>query len=324
MSEHEDSPLGFLAREGYFLKKIFSSLSAHKLIEKRPAFYLFTSRTFLFRICIADPYSWEYSCKHKFEGSIDDFLCARFGFTHAVTQKIFSKQLLGEVVSLPEDFDRITSIFYQHLDLLNNAVAKSRGVYRDYISSLPLFSGNKPILVDVGYSGTIQKLLTRLLGHDTLGLYFITTAQGIYKQNGTTAQIHSVFKDKVKMGGGYAMLDKSLFLESLLTAPNGQLIDMYKLSNPLLEKEVFRPVFGRVSYTQANFEELEAVFRGVCEAVVHFFQTGVRFSKVQIEEMYEVYTSSPQMIPSVLRPLFDVDDAISGNKNVKPLQLFGL
>lgn len=322
--ENSDSPIVFLAREGYFLKEIYEELTENQLIDNQESVYLLASRTFLFRICIADPFSWEYSCKHKFEGTIDALMSARFGFPHAVTKTIFSNDILNKTISLPADYAHLTTIFYKHLDVLNSAVATSRGNYRDYIGSLNVLSGGAPIFVDVGYSGTIQKLLTRLIGKNTLGLYFITTKQGEYSIGKSKATMTPVFKNGVQMGDGYPMLDRSLFLESLLTSPDGQFLDIHKLCNPLLKNEAFKPVYGRVSYAQANSEDLSAVFGGVKTAVSHYFRTGVRFSRTDIETLYETFTTSPHMIPCAMRPLFDVDDAISGNKNVNPLQLFGI
>ncbi len=319
-----DSPIMFLAREGYFLQKIYQNLQSNNLLPSSKSIYLLASRTFLFRITISDPYSWEFSCKHNFEGTFDQFLCARFGFTHADNTTIFSEDILEQSLSLPQDFDKLTTLFYKYIDELDDAVRDSRANYKDYLASLGLYSDNEPVLVDVGYSGTIQKLLTRLIGKNTTGLYFITTKSGKYNIANNLATMQPVFKDNVKMGDGYHMLDKSLFLEALLTSPNGQFIDIHKLQNPLQKQESFLPVYGRVSYTQANFEELQSFFNGAIEAVKHNFEHKVRFSVDEIERLYRLYTTQPNMIPNLVRPLFDVDDAISGNSNVNPLQLFGV
>ena len=310
----------FLAREGYFFSSVYSKLGAKDLIAQNSFDYFLASRTFLFRICIADPSTWQYSLKHNFEGTLDRLLVARFGFTHNVALEIFTEDELAQKYSLPDDFDEITTLFSTKLLALSCAVAKSRSSYFDYIRSLSLPRDKKLILVDIGYSGTIQKLLTHLLGQHTHGLYFITTKAGEYDVNGKQATMEFVFKDRVKMGEGYQMLDKSLFLESLLTSPNGQFVDIEKSVLP--GPETFVNYYGRQSYTQANFAELEMIFEGASDAIVSNLKHGIRFTVEEIERLYEQYTASSKFIPSAVRPLFDVDDAISGNGNVNPLNLF--
>lgn len=320
LEQYPDSPVLFLAREGYLFSKAYESLASNDLIRRHPFHYLLASRTFLFRICIADPSTWELSLKHNFEGSLDKLLVARFGFSHYIVSKIFSEQELAETYSLPDDFEKLTSVFFTHLDKLSKAVGQSRSTYIDYIRELELPRDKPLILVDVGYSGTIQKLLTHLLGQNTVGVYFITTKKGEYKIHNRTAIMESVFKDNVKMGGGYYMLDKSLFLEALLTSPNGQFVDIQK--NTTSDAERFNVFYGRRSYTQSNFLELDSVFSGAMEAINTYRSHNIRFSKQEIEHLYQQYTTNAKFIPSVARPLFDVDDAISGNGNVNPLQLF--
>ncbi|GBL04162.1 HAD family hydrolase [Glaciecola sp. KUL10] len=315
-----DAHILFLAREGYFFNDVYSKLISHNLIAQNTYDYFLASRTFLFRICIADPSTWEFSLKHNFEGTLDRLLVARFGFTHHVALEIFTEDELAKEYSLPNDFEEITTLFSMKLAALSKAVAKSRSSYFDYIRSLSLPRDKKLILVDVGYSGTIQKLLTHLLGQSTHGLYFITTKAGDYNYHGKTATMECVFKDRVKMGDGYHMLDKSLFLEALLTSPNGQFVDIEKSSIPGAAQ--FIKFYGRHSYTQANFAELEMIFNGATDAVVSYLKNGVRFTLDEIEHLYKHYTTKSQFIPAAVRPLFDVDDAISGNGNVNPLNLF--
>lgn len=320
LKRNPDAHILFLAREGYFFSNVYARLVSNDLIAQNTHDYLLASRTFLFRICIADPSTWEFSLKHNFEGTLDRLLVARFGFTHHVALEIFNEDELAQTYSLPDDYEAITTLFSMKLAALSSAVAKSRSSYFDYVRSLSLPRNKKLILVDVGYSGTIQKLLTHLLGQHTHGLYFITTKSGEYEMSGKKATMECVFKDGVKMGEGYYMLDKSLFLESLLTSPNGQFVDIEKSVLP--GEERFVEFYGRHSYTQANFAELEMVFEGASKAVMNFAKQGIRFTVEEIETLYEQYTRSSKFIPSVVRPLFDVDDAISGNGNVNPLNLF--
>lgn len=312
--------LCFLAREGYLFEKSYQSLCANQLINKSDSAYVYASRTFLFRISIGDRYTWQWSLGHGFEGRFQKLLTARFGFTLEQINTVFSDDELAQEVSLPEQTKTVEILLENHLAKLSALVAQSRTNYLDYLQSLGLTAESRPLFLDVGYSGTIQKLITRLLSVNTSGLYFITTASGDYPVNGYIASMQNVFKSGVKMGDGYTMLDRSLFLESLLTSPNGQFIDIRKnrIDNS------FNFMFGRKAYAQSHFHELSIVHDGAVDAVVTAFKHNIRYSIIEVEALYEQFARKRNMIPRAAWPLFDVDDAISGNGNVDPLSFFGL
>ncbi|GGO63575.1 HAD family hydrolase [Bowmanella pacifica] len=312
----------FLAREGYFFERVYQDLVASGLLPSYPACYLNVSRTFLFRISIADPYTWQWSLYHKFKGTLADLLVGRFGFTLSQLVQLFSEKELADIYELPAQGGELEVVLSEHLAALKSMVQDSRNAYIDYLQSLGVVGDDVPLMVDVGYSGTIQKLLTRLLQCPTRGLYFITTQDGTHDIDGYPADIRSVFKTGVRMGDGYLMLDRSLFLESLLTAPNGQFVELGRMSE--LADPRFHFFYGRQARTQSHFHDLQEVFAGAQEAIEHFFRHQVRFSVEEIESMYEQYVTKRNLLPRAVCPLFDVDDVISGNGNVNPLQLFGV
>lgn len=312
--------IGFLAREGFLFEKIYSRLANLKLIDDIKREYVLASRSFLFRISIGDPYTWKWSLGHGFEGSLEKLLVSRFGFTSEQVALIFAEKDLFSEWELPSQVSELEKVLLPYLPKLQLSVKSSRDTYVEYLESLDMVSESKVLLLDVGYSGTIQKLLTRLLNKDTSGLYFITTKAGDYEIDGKVASMDFVFKSDVKMGEGYLMLDRSLFLEALLTSPKGQFVDIRKSS----VSGEFDFYYSRNAYTQQNIHELECIFDGAIEAVLEMSKNGVRYSRAEIEELYQRFTSKRNMLPSSTWPLFDVDDAISGNGNVDPLIFFGL
>ncbi|WP_416305706.1 HAD family hydrolase [Neptunicella sp. SCSIO 80796] len=318
-----DNPrLLFLAREGYFFDRVYNGLVEKQLIPTLDNDYLYVSRTFLFRINIADIYTWQWSLTHKFKGTLQKLLTGRFGFHFEQIADVFSQTELSTEWILPEQEEELRGVLKKHLPELDALVLSSRNAYFDYLRSLN-FTGSQPLIfLDVGYSGTIQKLLTHMLEQNTEGFYFIATNPGKHKIGNQRATMHWAFKQKVRMGDGYTMLDRSLFLESLLTAPDGQLIDLVKKSE--FDAQPFEFLFGWQAYTQRNFHELDRVMQGAEAAVFHMFRNDIRYSVQEIETLYEQYTSRRNLLPRVAWPLFDVDDAISGHGNVNPLQLFGM
>ncbi|TPV55117.1 HAD family hydrolase [Aestuariibacter sp. GS-14] len=305
-----------LAREGYLLK---AALQAY--LPDLQCHYLLVSRTFLFRILLSDEQSWPYSLGHAFEGELLKFFVSRFGFTHEQAVSFLKDNEIKQTVSLPEDASKIEDIFRRESSAIESIIKDSRSLYLSYLSDIGLTSQtlNNALLLDVGYSGTIQKLLSILLSSHSHGMYFITTDSDNSKAGNYTARLNYVFKDKVKMGNGYTLLDRSMFLESLFTSPDGQFLDLL-----VSHDGSYIPCYGKRNYTQHHFDKLNLVFQGVLDAIKHYRSNNIDFSVDEIESLYALYVSKRHLLPSVSWPLFEFDDAISGFGNVNSLQFFGM
>jgi len=307
-----------LAREGYILQK-----GLHVVNSELQPTYLYASRTFLFRISLSHKDSWEFSLGHGFEGKLGDFFVSRFGFTFEQVKQFVDQDKLDDEVTIPEDREQIETILTSQSDIIEAIIKPTRSAYIKYLATIGLTSDTaaQSLFLDVGYSGTIQKLLSILLKSNTNGYYFITTDSSKTQAGDFTANLNYVFKDKVKMGGGYFMLDRSMFLESLFTSPDGQFIDI--MESPVSSDD-FHFCFGKRNYTQHHFEKLNLIFEGALNAIAQFKEHGITFDISEIEFLYEQYVSKRNMLPSASWPLFEFDDAISGFGNVNSMQFFGI
>jgi len=302
-----------LAREGYVFDKIFDSF-----VDLPSSRYLKVSRALLFRITIDDERCLEYSLKPKFSGSFEDLLIHRFGFSKKNLVTVLSEIDLIKTFSLPRDYDDVVSLIGHYGSALAESVSESKAAYLEYLESIE-FKDN-PLVLDLGYNGTIQKLLTLLTSQNTSGLYFIASDPGVKAVYKSNAKMSGVFAEDVQMGDGCLMLDRSMFLESLLTAPEGQLKDIRK--NPITGE--FEFFYGKRANTQKHFHELEQVFEGAIEHVKHCFKHDISYSKEEIHHLFNQFVTKRSVFPAITWKLFEIDDAVSGNGNVDPLAFFGL
>jgi len=306
-----------LAREGYVIEKAYDIVNSEYVASS----YLNVSRTFLFRITCDIEESWKYSVKHSYKGTLGDFFKSRFAFSKENVEEFLDSGDLEKVISLPEDFEYVCRILKANQESIRRVTSPTRDVYLNYLDSVGLTDSSiTPVLLDVGYSGTIQKLLTLLLKKDTSGIYMITTKSGQIVVDDHVASINHVFKTDVKMGGGYMMLDRSMFLESLLTAPNGQFVDIIQNIN----NDRFHFCYGKQTYTQENFTDLATVQDGALSCVEDCIKHNVHYSVEEIEKLFETFVTHRNLLPRATWPLFVLDDAISGEGNLNPLSFFGL
>ncbi|WP_196137738.1 HAD family hydrolase [Aliikangiella sp. G2MR2-5] len=316
--EHE---IFCLAREGYFFKKIIDQLKSEELIdEKVKAKYLTVSRAALFRFCVADANTWAYSLSPKFKGSFSSLLHFRYAISEQDVNAIVSAQDQEVEIVLPDDMFIAEELLRKYQAQFQEVVKKSLNAYKSYLEDIGFMGSNSPVVLDIGYSGTIQKLLCHMTSKDISGFYFIASKPGVHAIGDCKATMKGLFHEGIKIGDGHIMLDRSLFIESLLTAPNGQLIDVE--FNHLPDGEKYNFYYGAQASTQKNFFLLESVMKGAIKAVIENFRFNVRFNAQELDHIFEPYVTKPLVMPGGVKHLFEIDDAISGNGNISSKQLF--
>ncbi|WP_417329142.1 hypothetical protein [Halomonas cupida] len=309
-----------LAREGWLIHKLLTRLESEGLVEfDHSPIYLKVSRTLLFRAMVGEPDIWPLAMKGSFSGSVLELLMKRFGFQMHEVFACLPPELLNFTLQLPEDAEKVSEWLEPHAERLNEQVKYTRLALKEYFSRSGLYDRDlMPLMLDLGYSGTIQKLCTKLLERDTDGLYFIATQAGKTEVNGHTATLKGVFREGVEWKEGYTMLERSLYFECLMTAPHGQVVDILETNDGNL---IFS--HGREASSQRYYQDLEAILDGAIDAVVDAMHKDIFYTTKEVEDLFEVFSTRPGALPQASWHLFTADDDISGNGMVNPLQIFG-
>lgn len=274
----------------------------------------------LFRSQLGSEYGWELALSNKFEGTVLELVMKRFGLQFQEAYSTLPSELLGFKCSLPEDAKKVTDWFLPHNERLREFTASTREALEAYLVQCDLTgSAPTPLMLDLGYAGTIQKLLTKITSKNTSGAYFIATNSGVHIVGEYRAEIEGVFKQDIQWSEGYLMLERSLLLESLMTAPHGQVVDVRLRTDG--EIDFF---YGRTAAPQRFYQDLEAVIAGAVDGVAHGFRAGTEYTIEEIESLYTAYATSPSALPGGVRHLFSLDDDFSGGGVINPLELFGL
>ncbi|MGY5449822.1 HAD family hydrolase [Agarivorans sp. MS3-6] len=313
-------PFYFLAREGYFLHNIYNRYQ-QALGMPDNGQYLLASRSFMFRLLLDDERSYEFSLKGEFTGTFYELLRSRFMISNSTIQRHFDQKVQTTIISLPDDDSKVRQLLLSQAKHLAEIVAPTKTAYLAYLNSLGLNAPSVLHIVDLGYSGTIQKLMSLLLEKPVTGHYLISSKPGMTTFHGQENIMKGYLKQSVTMGDGYVPLDRSMFLEALLTSPNGQFQDV-RLSE--LPGRDFDFYYGRKVNAQKHIHELEQVMAGVVDYVVHAAKHNIGFSQEEVESSLIQHMVKPHMIPRALWHLFAIDDDVAGNGTVDPLQFFGL
>lgn len=309
-----------LAREGWVFYKLIKHLQDCDLMDlQHEPLYLKVSRTVLFRSQLGSELGWKLGLTNKFEGTVLDLMIKRFGLKLYEAYNALPAELLGFDLKLPEDAEKVKSWLNPHSLRLAEVVAPTRLALEGYLVNVGLTDGPKPLMLDLGYAGTIQKILTEMIGRDTSGLYFIATDAGDTKVEDHIASMSGVFRENTKWQEGYVMLEKSLLLESLMTAPHGSVVDLRIRTDGDIDF-----FYGRTAAPQRFYQDLDAVLEGAIKGVEESLRFNVEYSIEEIESMYAAFATPPSAIPRAVRHLFSIDDDFSGGGEINPMLLFGL
>lgn len=311
--------LRFLAREGYVLERAFTHLKEKKLIKEVDSNYLLCSRTLLFKIALIQKKNWSAVLNHHFKGCIGDLLAARFQFSdkeiqHLIAESGFNNQEQNRTFTLPDEKNLIIDFFTRCESSIKLLISDKHESYIKYLSSVGFGDKGTEHLVDIGYSGTIQKLLTEIAGCKTVGHYFMTTSNA---RRTTRASFLGHISSNLNFGDGCDLLDRSLFIEAILTAPHGQVIDVQSCNG---NSVTF--FFGATTGAQHSYDKIEHIIDGAISYAAKAIAEDSTMDFAELNDYYSKFVANLSIFPKNLHSLFEIDDNISGLGILNPIDFF--
>lgn len=212
----------FLSREGHLLFQAFT-----KLQRASPSFaclggcYLLTSRRASGTASLHSASDLPRLLSGDYNGTLGELLRARLGepATNAI-EAVIGGQMLSSHVYLPEMRQTALQWMAPAMNELLAVAKRERDSYQDYWLQT---CGDVPSMVaDLGYSGSIQASLARMMGRNLDGGYFALSARAKEGLEGQWAAArHHDGRDGTKDVDSI-ILRHDLLLESMLTAPHPQ------------------------------------------------------------------------------------------------------
>lgn len=285
----------FLARDGYFLQSLYKFVTELLNVETLPSDYFYASRRAVTVASVSEISHTDDILKLNFNGTLKQFFNVRFGLDLGDDTKI----------SLPhESFGFVKKFIERHAEKILSCVAVEQDNYKKYIATL---GGNfdNVGLADMGYSGTIQYHLQRLMGKKFTGYYFATTAKNLFgseandRMRGCFAENDDYQKTKS------AVYKYHLLFESILTAPDAQLQHFDTTG---------KPVFGEPEAGQIHFKDVLEINEGIkdfCRDVLEIFGDiilRVPIDKDFVDAWVSSFVRDVFIVPENLRTVFEFDD----------------
>jgi hypothetical protein len=311
--------LWLLSREGYFLRQALMVLKNDCGLKNLELEYVYVSRTLLFKLALLDERLWEITLEHSYRGTILSFFQNRYGFNRNEIGAISTSLREGgcdytQFISLPNDKDKMLGLISKSKESFELSVLQTKSHYLEYLKSIEFNNQDVKHMVDIGYSGTIQKLLSKLTGARSVGHYFFTTAKAA---NEAGLEFIGHILENVSSESNRNLIDRSLFIEAILTAPHGQV------------KSIIRNVDGGIKFVygpetaaQQNFRILQNIFNGAIDYAQETIHNDEIMSVPDLEFYYSRFVNTPALFPESVRGILDLDDTISGFGIVNPIRFF--
>lgn len=261
--------LYFLSREGQILKEVYD-LWTEGTTDAIPSNYLILSRRAITVPMISSFNDiLEIARTRYFSNHITNFIEERYGLTLSETEcSAFVQQKIlptNQLISVEnKEIDHLLPIL-QALkgQILDNAKYERPGLLA-YLNNAGLDNASSPAIVDIGYAGTIQGRLNRLLNKAIHGYYLVTeeNAKKVSSQHGVIAE--GCFSHHTNPTKNVPLiLRESFSLEKLLSSDDAQIV-RYHLNKTGQINPEFRELAQEELQTKAIRAEIQ---RGIMEFV---------------------------------------------------------
>lgn len=213
----ELNQLVFFARDGYFLLEDYNYLVNLKAVKNKfPTIYLPISRRLIMIAAIQDENSLREAMVLPYIGRWEDYLQDRFDII--ISPIDIHKE---EQINASSDETVICDWLEPYKNELQNEIIEERINFQKLLGSLNI--SKKAAVIDVGFYGSIQYYLNKLMHQDLNGFYFSADLSSD-NRCASNNKMYACFQNQEDVKATSCNIHKqSLVLESFLTAPYGMI-----------------------------------------------------------------------------------------------------
>lgn len=297
--QKDDSLLLFVTREGYVLKTMYEIYCKSLGFNPQKNSLFYASRSATTAASISTKNDLSYVLKREYIGSLGEFLNSRLNYDISEDKDLFDLN-----ISFPEDSKKVMCLLEPYIDNIieNSNIQKS--AYIEYVNQVRC-NNEKLTVVDIGYRGTIQYSLSKILDEPVNGLYMFSDDKHFNKKkNNKYKSLRKAADD-----GNQPIFENLFFLEAVMQVPYGQLQKMSTNAGKII------PIFN----TDSNFSE--SITKTQRESL-EFIQWIASWKKILGSELKLDFTLSEKIwilllkfnyLPKEILDSFWLSDNFSGN-----------
>lgn len=226
VSEEGIKHLVLLGRDGYFLKEDFEYLEKLLGESKASVYYLETSRQILMCTCMESEADFLDYVRFPYRGCVCDYVEDRFGIALGGEDKL---KYGGKLINAAQDYRMLIDLLQPYMEKVKETIRNSKEHYWQYLQGFirPDQWGDGSVsVVDLGYYGTNQYYLSRIMKQNLKGYYMMADLS----ESNTNCRINEMeacaCDPVIRTSENMHVYRKDLILESFLTSPAGMIKGM--------------------------------------------------------------------------------------------------
>lgn len=290
----------FLSREGYLLQKLYQIYVRAEKHTENPNCYFLASRRATGTASIRNKQDIINALDDYYHGPLSNLLRTRLGI-----------EAIGgdEIVEMSRDIGHVVDLLENVLDDYFQETQSQRERYTNYCMKVLTNTPEPPKVIDLGYSGSIQYYLSKLLGKKIEGFYLFT--ENRQKPPKLNCKFRGMFSRKLDGDSG-RLAQNTLYLESILSAPYGQLLRFDWEDD---SHQTVVPVYGEADPIP---EEILTMQEALCGYVAGYAATenllGVNMP-IDPDLALSIFLglAETNLLPYSIKSVFTVEDNYCGN-----------
>ena len=296
----DDQQLLFLSREGFFLQKLYLKYCEKHGGNNNHNEYFLASRRALSVADIRNEEDIREILSEYYKGTIGNLLDTRLGI-------VIPKEYSGFLVEMPQQLDMVMKIIDSYIPDYIKDYAEQRKNYLSYADDVIQKNKKPPVVIDLGYSGTIQWRLARLLSEKIDGYYLLTDTHNKPATIGCRCE-GLLIKDKDE--AGQKLADNTLYLESLLQAPYGQFIRFDRSE----DTDEICPVYGKEDDVPPQLFKMQDEILAYTDDLAEFEDHYGENIKINPEVAAKIINAAIEtdLLPEDFQRVFSVEDNFYG------------
>ncbi len=288
----------FLAREGFVFNEMYRRYleNANKTASHT---YFLTSRRSASVAAIKTTEDIKEILQQFYRGGLHNLLITRLGFMEHSLEEI--------ELEMPRDIDVVMEMIKPYEVNILSAAEKERNAYLQYIECVRK-KGKRIEVVDVGYSGTIQYFLMKLMEQRINGKYLSTqTERKPEKLGGIVESVY--FNHTLEEQDNSIIFKNQLLLEAILQAPHGQVVKFDIVDDKVVS--ILKENKG-VPENITAFQNGAIEYVAECTKLAYFSEIRPEYDKNLAEDILNQYLLSGWMSDGVSAELSVEDDYCTG------------
>ncbi len=235
----------FLARDSYLIMKVYEEIRIKLNLDIPKAEYLYCSRRSVAVPAMAKNKDsvYEFATLNFGTTTVRDFLYFRYGVeAKELPAEIFKKYAIkadgSTQISYPRDMNITIKLLGDLMPFIQKQAEEEADTFGEYLKSIGADSKKENIaLVDIGYSGTMQRKMTELTGKKYLGLYMLTHNYVLHHFKDEKFEAWLEAYDDQRVAYNHDFNRYIPLIESLLSSEEGSLVRFVRNEKGELEKD---------------------------------------------------------------------------------------